>query len=365
MFDLDYPALLGSVQNQDAYMQGVAAQRPFYFDHVRELTDRAMAEYAQLTGRRYERTMGYLMDDAEYVLVGQGSVVSNAEAVADYLRAERGIKVGVMDVVMFRPFPTDLISAMLKGKKGVTVLERCDQPLAVDQPLLREIRAAMSQGQENSRAARASKNGSRPFPLVADIAPEQVPDFYSAGFGFGSRDLQPADLVLTVENMLPEGRKRRQYYLGIDFVREGTKLPKLEIWQEQLLEHYPDLAERALVPEGHINLLPDDAISMRIHSVGGWGAITMGKNVVMTGFELAGLNVKANPKYGSEKKGQPTTFYGVLSRKPLRLNGELQFVNIVLSPDPNAFNNSNPVSYTHLTLPTSSVMCRSRWSAYQ
>ncbi len=344
MFDLDYPALLGSVQNQDAYMQGVAAQRPFYFDHVRELTDQAMAEYAELTGRRYERTLGYLMDDAEYVLVGQGSVVSNAEAVADYLRAERGLKVGVMDVVMFRPFPADLISAMLKGKKGVTVLERCDQPLAVDQPLLREIRAAMSQGQENNRASRAAKNGSRPFPLVADVAPEQVPDFYSAGFGFGSRDLQPADLVLAVENMLPGGRTRRQYYLGIDFVREGTKLPKLEIWQEELLEHYPDLGERALVPAGDINLLPEDAISMRIHSVGGWGAITMGKNVVMTAFELAGLNVKANPKYGSEKKGQPTTFYGVLSRKPLRLNGELQFVNVVLSPDPNAFSNSNPLA---------------------
>ncbi|MDP2483441.1 MAG: 2-oxoacid:acceptor oxidoreductase family protein, partial [Candidatus Palauibacterales bacterium] len=344
MFDLDYPALLGSVQNQDSYMQGVAAQRPFYFDHVRELADRAMAEYRELTGRRYDRAMGYRMDDADYVLVGQGSVVSNAEVVADYLRAERGLKIGVMDVVMFRPFPADRISGMLKGKKGVTVLERCDQPLAVDQPLLREIRAAMSQGQENDRAARSAKDGARPFPGVADVAAEQVPDFYSAGFGFGSRDLQPADLVLAVENMLPKGRKRRQYYLGIDFVREGTKLPKLEIWQEKLLEHYPDLAERALVPETQINLLPKDAISLRIHSVGGWGAITMGKNVVMTAFELAGLNVKANPKYGSEKKGQPTTFYGVLSREPLRLNGELKFVNVVLSPDPNVFRNSNPLA---------------------
>ena len=344
MFDLDYPALLGSVQNQDAYMQGVAAQRPFYFDHVQELTDGAMAEYGELTGRLYERTMGYRLDDAEYVLVGQGSIVSNAEAVADYLRAERGLKVGVMDVVMFRPFPSDLISSLLKGRKGVTVLERTDQPLAVDQPLLREIRAAMSQAQENYRASRASKNGSRPFPGVADVAPEQVPDFYSAGFGFGSRDLQPMDLVLAVENMLPAGARRRQYYLGIDFVREGTNLPKLEIWQEKLLEHYPDLADRALVPDRNINLLPSDAISLRIHSVGGWGAITMGKNVVMTANELAGLNVKANPKYGSEKKGQPTTFYGVMSREPLKLNGELKFVNVVLSPDPNVFLNSNPLA---------------------
>ncbi len=34
------------------------------------------------------------MDDAEWVIVGQGSVVPNAEAVADYLRDSRGLKVG-------------------------------------------------------------------------------------------------------------------------------------------------------------------------------------------------------------------------------------------------------------------------------
>jgi pyruvate-ferredoxin/flavodoxin oxidoreductase len=344
MFDLDYPALLGPVQNQDSYMQGVAAQRPFYFDHVQDLSDRALQEFCELTGRRYERAMGYRLDDAEYVLAGQGSVVSNAEAVADYLREERGLRVGVLDVVMFRPFPADLITHLLAGKKGVTVLERCDQPLAVDQPLLREIRAALSQAEENWRAAQSSSNGGRPFPGLADLRSAEVPDFYSAGFGFGSRDLQPADLVLAVENMLPEGKRTRQYYLGIDFIRGGTHLPKLEIWQEKLLDHYPDLEDLALVPDEHINLLPRDAISIRIHSVGGWGAITMGKNVVLTAFELAGLNVKANPKYGSEKKGQPTTFYGVLSHEPVRLNGELKHVNVVLSPDPNVFGNSDPLA---------------------
>ena len=43
MFDYDYPAMLGVVQNQESYAQGVAAQRPFYFDHIPALTDRAMA----------------------------------------------------------------------------------------------------------------------------------------------------------------------------------------------------------------------------------------------------------------------------------------------------------------------------------
>ena len=66
-----------------------------------------------------------------------------------------------------------------------------------------------------------------------------MPDFYSGCFGLGSRDLQPADLIAAVENMLEGKARRRQFYLGIDFIRRDTRLPKLQIWQEQLLEAYP------------------------------------------------------------------------------------------------------------------------------
>ena len=144
--------------------------------------------------------------------------------------------------------------------------------------------------------------------------------------------------------MLPDGKHKRQFYLGIDFIRKGTRLPKLQIWQEQLLDAYPDLADAALESAGDLNLLPKGATSLRIHSVGGWGAITMGKNIAMTAFEMFGMNVKANPKYGSEKKGQPTTFYAVLAHEPVRLNAELKHVNVVLSPDPNVFRHSNPLA---------------------
>ena len=339
MFDLDYPTMLGTVQNQDSYAQGVAAQRPFYFDHLPELSDRAMAEFAALTGRSYSRASGYRLDDAEYVIAGQGSVVSNAEAVADHLR-EKGLRVGVLNLRMFRPFPADHVTRLLRGRKAVVVLERVDQPLAVDPPLLREIRAALSQAVENSR----TKNGALPFPKLVAVRPDEVPDFYSGGFGFGSRDLQPGDIVAAIENMMPAGRHQRQFYLGIDFVRMGTHLPKLQIWQEQLLEAYPHLATLALETAGDLDLMPKGSISLRIHSVGGWGAITMGKNIAMTAFELAGLQVKANPKYGSEKKGQPTTFYATLAHEPIRINAELKHVNAVLSPDGNVFRHSDPLA---------------------
>jgi pyruvate-ferredoxin/flavodoxin oxidoreductase len=342
MYDFDYPAMLGVVQNQDSYAQGIAAQRPFYFDHVGELAEVAMAEFAALTGRRYERAIGYRMDDAEYVLAGQGSVVTNAEAVADWMRKEKGIRVGVLNLTMFRPFPADLVADLLRGKKGVTVLERTDQPLAVDPPLLRELRAALGQAMENGRAR--ATHLPLPHRTLPAVAPDEVPDFFSAGFGFGSRDLQPGDLVATVENMLPGAARRRQFYLGVDFIRKGTRLPKLQIWQEQLLDAYPHLATLSLESAGDLDLLPPGAVALRMHSVGGWGAITTGKNLALTCFELLGLRVKANPKYGSEKKGQPTTFFATLSDEPVRLNAELKHVHVVLSPDPNVFRHSDPLA---------------------
>lgn len=341
LFDYDYPTMLGVVQNQDSYAQGVAAQRPFYFDHVAELTDQAFAEFEALTGRHYARASGYRLDDAEYVIVGQGSVVANAEAVCDYLREKLKLNVGILNMTVFRPFPSDVVTHLLKGKKKVVVLERTDQPLSVEAPLLREIRAAMGQAIENGRAG---DSATQPYSGVASYSVSDLPDFYSGCFGLGSRDLQPGDIVAAVDNMLKGGRNQRQFYLGIDFIRPDTNLPKLQIWQEELLRDYPNVQDLALPSAGDINLMPEGALSIRVHSIGGWGAITMGKNLAMTIAELMSLHVKANPKYGSEKKGQPTTFYATLARAPIRLNCELRHVDVVLSPDPNVFSHSNPLA---------------------
>ena len=154
-WDVDNPVMMGVVQNQESYMQSVAAQRPYFFAHITGLADLAMAEYAALTGRTNARIETYRAEDAEYLILGQGSLISNAEAVCDYLRATRKLKVGVVNLVMFRPFPGDLLGGILKGRKGVAVLERVDQPLAEDQPLMREVRSVLSKCLENGQQNRA------------------------------------------------------------------------------------------------------------------------------------------------------------------------------------------------------------------
>jgi pyruvate-ferredoxin/flavodoxin oxidoreductase len=355
LFDFDFPASLGVVQNQESYAQGVAAQRPFYFDHIAGLADRAFEEYEALTGRRYWRAMGYRLDDADYVIVGQGSVICNAEAVADYLRKERRLKVGVLDLVMFRPFPADLVTAMLAGKQGVVVLERTDQPLAVELPMICEIRSALAQAAENGRASNgAARRGRRkrkavaevalPYPGRVALAADQIPDLYSGCYGLGGRDLQPGDIVAAVENMLEDGRQQRQFYLGIEFIQKETPLPKVEIWQETILADYPHVAGLALPSAGNLNLNPQDSLELRIHSIGGWDVIGAGDELMTSAAELFGMHVKAYPQHGREKRGQPATYSGVLSAEPLRLNCDLKHVDLVMSHDPNVFLHTDPLA---------------------
>jgi pyruvate-ferredoxin/flavodoxin oxidoreductase len=339
LWDVDNPVTSGVVQNQDSFMQTVAAQRPYFFDHIADLTDQAMAEFESLTGRCYQRIITYNLEKADYVIVGMGSMIPQARAIADYLGKTRKLKVGVLDVTMYRPFPGDLIGKALMGKKGVAVLERTDQPLAEDLPLIREIRAAISKCTENGIAT-----GEKPYPDYATYKNfKAIPQLYSGVYGLGSRDLQPESLIAAIENMLPKAAQRKFYYLGIDFVPQEAATPKQEIHQQNLLENYPDVKDLALRGSENPDLLPEGAITVRIHSVGGWGAITTGKNLAMTLFEMLGYDIKANPKYGSEKKGQPTTYYMSAAPEPIPLNCEYHHVDVVLSPDPNVFSHSNPL----------------------
>lgn len=340
LWDVDNPALSSPVQNQDAYMQAVAGQRPYFFDHIEGIADRAMDEYYNLTGRRYRRASGYAIDDAEYLILGQGSMVTQAEAVTDYLRETRKLKVGVVNLTMWRPFPGDLIARLLQGKRGVAVLERTDQPLAEDLPIMREIRAALAKSLEN---AAVGKGEALPYPAYPTYKQGDMPRLYSGCYGLGSRDLQPEGLIAAVENMLPNGKRRSFYYLSVDFVREAAD-PKDEIRIHRLTDAYPGIGDLALRGSENPNLLPKGAITVRMHSVGGWGAVTTGKNLAMTLYELLGFDIRANPKYGSEKKGQPTTYFLSAAPEEIRLNCEYTYVDVVMSPDPNVFTHSNPLS---------------------
>jgi pyruvate ferredoxin oxidoreductase alpha subunit len=69
----------------------------------------------------------YLCDDAEYVAVALGSMSNQIKDAVDELR-EEGIRVGLLALALYRPFPSQFIASELSGRKGVVVFEKALSP---------------------------------------------------------------------------------------------------------------------------------------------------------------------------------------------------------------------------------------------
>jgi pyruvate-ferredoxin/flavodoxin oxidoreductase len=295
------PIMSGVVQNQDAYMKGKVAQR-FFYDRLPGILERVMDRYGELTGRCYGPVQGYRLEDADFALVGMGSLVETAMAAADWMRAQKGWRVGTLHVTAFRPFPGRAIVAALQHLQAFAVIERMDNPGAQSNPLTAEIKAAFADAATDDRHL---------------TAVPRIPAIYSGVAGLGSRDIRPGDFVAAVANMVRRGR--RFFVLGVA---------------------HPDALARAEDPD----LRPAGAFSMRGHSVGGFGSVATNRIIATVLGDLFHLQVQAYPLYGSEKKGLPTTYYLTVAEGPIRTHSELSRVDFVPLNDVNAFRLGDPLA---------------------
>ena len=72
--------------------------------------------------------------------------------------------------------------------------------------------------------------------------------------------------------------------------------------------------------------------------------MTTNKLVATLCGELFGLHVQAYPRYGSEKKGLPTTYYLTIAEAPIHQHAELHGVEFVPVHDVSAFHHGNPLA---------------------
>ena len=90
---------------------------------AREVFSEAANEFEELFGRAYGPVEGYMLDDAEYVLVISNSFTSLGRQAVKRMR-ERGVPAGLLKLRMVRPFPSEEIAAMLRGRKVVGVFDQ-------------------------------------------------------------------------------------------------------------------------------------------------------------------------------------------------------------------------------------------------
>jgi pyruvate-ferredoxin/flavodoxin oxidoreductase len=296
LFDPAEALMTGVVQNQDAYMKGRIGQRA-YTDRLPAILAEAFGEWQRLTGRRLDGIAGHRLDGAHEVLVAMGTIADTAVAVVDHLRAQ-GRPVGCIAVTAFRPFPSGALVAALKGVRTVGVVERTDDPLAAANPLTRELQSALYESASEGVL---------------------VPRIISVSAGLGSRDVSAGDLAAVFDRLaLHDEPERRHFVVGI---RHPLAL--------------------APVP---IDIRPAGAYSLRGHSIGGFGSVTTNKLVATLAGEVFDKRVQAYPRYGSEKKGLPTTYYLTIADEEIRTHAELERVDLVPLHDVSAFGLGDPLA---------------------
>lgn len=94
------------------------------YQRSKEKFDSIDESFETLFGRGYGGQIEeYRTDDADYVIVCMGTPAGTAKVVVDAKR-KKGIKIGLVKIRMFRPFPLERLSKAFKGKKGIGVLDR-------------------------------------------------------------------------------------------------------------------------------------------------------------------------------------------------------------------------------------------------
>ncbi len=99
-------------------------------------------KFKGISGREYGLFEEYRTKDADYIMLIMGSAAGTAKQAADDLR-EKGKKVGVLKLRVFRPFPAKEIAGALKNCKIAAIMDRCESYNGNGGPLGSEVAAGL------------------------------------------------------------------------------------------------------------------------------------------------------------------------------------------------------------------------------
>lgn len=245
LVDLDRPLGIGTAMHGRTALKGLAAQNEYFYSHLESIAQEAFEAFGALTGRIYQPVQSYHADDAEYVFFTAGVARANVQLAIDHLRRHEKIKAGLVGIRLLHPFPEPAVAAILKGKKGATIVEQATPSFKTAPSLIQNVRIAIDKAVENA----AARDDALPHPEFALIdRSSERPQFYSGLYGTDTAPPSAADLIAAAKNMLPGGARKRQFYFGVRFRHPELRLPKLEALQQKLDRAYPERDGRSQPP---------------------------------------------------------------------------------------------------------------------
>ena len=139
MLNVDAGIQKGMAENEDIYFQSVEARNELY-NVMPDIVYNYMKEINKLTGMEYRPFNYYGCEDAENVIVAMGSVCDTVKLVVDDLNNNRGAKVGLIEVHLYRPFSAYYLKKVLPNTvKNIAVLDRTKEAGSIGEPLYLDV----------------------------------------------------------------------------------------------------------------------------------------------------------------------------------------------------------------------------------
>ncbi|MET7771714.1 pyruvate:ferredoxin (flavodoxin) oxidoreductase [Nocardia sp. NPDC005366] len=282
----EHPFIRGTAQNPDTYFQARETVNPFYA-RVPAVVDELMARLGQRTGRDM-RIVDYTgHPEAERVLVLMGSGAQTAAETIGALAAA-GEKVGVVQVRLYRPFPTDaLLAALPATVRTIGVLDRTKEPGSFGEPLYLDVVAALAEAYTTGRR-------------------ERLPRVCGGRYGLSSKEFTPA-MVAGVLAELAHEHPRSRFTVGIDDDVSGT----------------------SIAYDPGFDIEADDTVRAVFFGLGSDGTVSANKNTIKILGAQADLHAQAYFVYDSKKSGSQTVSHLRFGPRPIRapyLIGRADFV---------------------------------------
>ncbi len=137
--------------------------------------DEVGAEFGEVFGRKYGLIETYKVEDAKNLIISSATLASTARTAVDALR-EKGEKVGLLRIRIFRPFPSAQIRSILSSVDRAVVVDR-NISFGASGIFYQEVKAAVY-------------NEKNPPPIFGVIA------------GIGGRDVTKKDIIDIYEDIM-------------------------------------------------------------------------------------------------------------------------------------------------------------------
>ena len=193
------PVMRGMAENPDVFFAHRESCNPYY-NEVADIVSDYMDEISKITGRTYRPFTYYGAPDAENIIICMGSACEAIREVIDY-EAEKGNKLGMINVHLYRPFSLKYLKEALPASvKRICVLDRTKEPGANGEPLYLDVKDAL---QELG---------------LGDIL------VVGGRYGLGSNDTTPAQIIAAYEN-LALSMPKNHFTIGVEDDVTFTSLP--------------------------------------------------------------------------------------------------------------------------------------------